>query len=122
MIIHTDGTTETPFEKGKAITLDDAQKAVGGYIEYLSLNANRLFPNAVMIVNEDGMQMELDDNEYATYIADGLSDYYGLGIIGDVIIATVTDDGDAIPLTEEEERMIQAMLEGYDELYGEQED
>lgn len=49
---------------GKIFTLEELQKAVGGYIEIVKLN-----DNVSMVIDEDGKNKDLDFNPTATTLA-----------------------------------------------------
>jgi len=61
------------------LSLEDLQKIVGGYIEFLPLKDNKF-----MIVNEDGKCINLPINIQATFIAknSNINDF----IVGDVVV------------------------------------
>ena len=65
-------------EEIKDLSLEMAQKLVGGYVEVVS---PKLTPGVVILVNEDGLRLNLPINPVGT----GL---YGDTIVGDIIILT----------------------------------
>jgi hypothetical protein len=77
-LIKTTSETETvsPID-GKHFSLEELQKFVGGYIEFISLNGNGL----MMVVNEEGKLKNLQVNQIATDTYKG-----GDIILGDVLI------------------------------------
>lgn len=75
---------------GRAFTLPELQRYVGGYIEAL-----RLLGGKIMWLNEDGKSLNLPRNTVATSLAHAFSgiaetDY----IVGDVVIATLEESGE----------------------------
>lgn len=76
-----------PCGNGGSITLEETQKAVGGYIEV----AGTAFDGLVMIVNEEGKLWNLPYNPVATAVkgVGGLPDDY---IVGTVLL--VHPDGE----------------------------
>lgn len=86
--------TEHVFpENGKSFTLEELQHFVGGYIEALKMNDGR-----IMWLNEEGKQDELPYNPVADLIAQkqtGIA--WDDGIVGDVVIATKEESGEAGP-------------------------
>ncbi len=64
--IYTDGTID---ETECQMTLSQMQEFVGGYIEMVSSH----IPHRALIVNEDGLALELPHNVKATeYVAEGV--------------------------------------------------
>lgn len=64
-VLWVDGTRHDGVPKnGRNFTLDELQTLVGGYIEALNAVDGRL-----MIVNEDGLNLQLPINEQATQLA-----------------------------------------------------
>ena len=59
---------------GEQYTLEELQAAVGGYIEIVHLDADR-----VMVLNEEGIRLRLGVNAGAT-------DLCGQAILGDVLV------------------------------------
>lgn len=75
-VIKSDGT-EHPFTfTGAAPSLEELQRAVGGYIEVISIPTNH---NAVMIVNEEGLLERQPRNATASLLAQR-------PIVGNVIV------------------------------------
>lgn len=72
LLIKTDGTQNPNYE---AKTLAQMQQAVGGWIEPIYIN------NKVILVNEEGLIMNLDYNETASKLC-------GLTLVGDVLVLT----------------------------------
>lgn len=70
-VLKVDGTRE---ELDHRPTLEEAQKIVGGYIEYI-----RLDPNNLLVVDEDGKPKGLPTNKQATLL------YQWGKVVGDVI-------------------------------------
>lgn len=69
----------------KAPTLEEAQKLVGGYVEYIAIQSGKV--DGQMLVNEDGLRMQLAPNRIATSLVRGYS-MSSSGIVGPVIILT----------------------------------
>jgi hypothetical protein len=71
-------------------TLEEYQALVGGFIEYLYLGDL----NHVGYINEDGIALQLPENEFAT----NLCDYYNVGLMpgdyikGDMLVFGPGDD------------------------------
>lgn len=61
-LIKPDGSVEPYPPKGKTYTLEELQKAVGGYIEIL----HPPDPKLLMVVNEEGKLKGLPNNDEAT--------------------------------------------------------
>ena len=74
-IIRVDGTTEVINKP----TLEQMQKAVGGYIEMI-----RISPDTMMWVNEEGRLLKLKINQAASFLAQQT-------IVGDVILEVGND-------------------------------
>lgn len=74
-LIKTDGTVQevTPAN-GKGFTLEELQGFVGGYIEPV-----RLGPGKTMLVNEEGLGMELAYNSVASELA-------GQPLVGNAVV------------------------------------
>lgn len=72
LLIKTDGTENPNYE---ANTLAQMQQAVGGWIEPIYFNEK------VILVNEEGLLMNLDYNETA-------SNMCGISLVGDVLVLT----------------------------------
>ncbi len=70
-LIRSDGSAEVLPKAG----LEVLQKAVGGYIEYISLP-----DGGALVVNEEGQLMGLPLNRRASVVA-------GAAIVGDVVLA-----------------------------------
>lgn len=95
-------------------TLEGMQEHVGGYIQTArGYTLNDLdVPgkhNLLMIVNEDGFNMDLDYNDVATDLADDF-------ILGDVLIMQegfVNGDPDIVGLSDEQVKDILAIFENY---------
>ena len=66
--------------KGSHVTLEEMQKCVGGYIELIYLN-----DGMVLVVNEEGLILNLPYNERATIFATALEgkEHH---IVGDVLL------------------------------------
>lgn len=93
------------------LTLAFLQSCVGGYIETVPLSerARKAVPNALMIVNEEGMINALPYNRAASLaLRDELSPYE-TPIFGPAVIGAV--EGENIrPLTDDEARRLCAVL------------
>jgi hypothetical protein len=72
LLIKTNGTQNPNYE---AETLTQMQKAVGGFIEPIYIN------DKVILVNEEGLIMNLEYNETA-------SEMCGQALVGDVLVLT----------------------------------
>lgn len=85
ILINTDGITETDIEN----KLEEIQKAVGGYIESVSLPLR----DSVMIVNEEGLLLGLKINIIASEIANQpiVGNALILGVDGEEF-TDITDD------------------------------
>jgi hypothetical protein len=68
--------TEYRPKNGDTFALEELQTIVGGYIEVVRTRTGEL-----LIVNEDGLSLQLPFNSLA-------SSYYGGSIVGDVVICT----------------------------------
>lgn len=81
-IYRTDGTVERDVVPavGKAFTLAELQKVVGGYIQAVHLPGRRSW----LIVNEEGALMDLPPNDFATTLCQEQT-YSGNLIVGDAI-------------------------------------
>ena len=78
----TDGTIETIQPKnGETFSLEELQKYVGGYIEYVHLKDGK-----VMVVNEEGKCLELPTNENADKIFHEQYPNSTDWIVGDVVV------------------------------------
>ena len=77
-LIKANGTIKTVL-MNEDKRLDQLQKAVGGYIELVYLQGNK-----IMVVNEEGLIKRLPYNYKASKIA-------GKNIVGDVIICDVNE-------------------------------
>ena len=82
-LIKIDGTREAIQPKnGKCFKLEELQKQVGGFIEYVGLSEEE-----IMVINEEGKLMNLAVNENATDIAlDNEAITFWDFIVGDVVI------------------------------------
>lgn len=82
-IIKTDGSVvETEPADGKMFTLEELQAIVGGYIEIIYLNDERL-----MVLNEDGKFQRLKRNQKATELAHRHNAIFASDfIVGDVAV------------------------------------
>jgi hypothetical protein len=72
-LLKTDGTTEAVGFPGGRGTLERLHEAVGGYIETVQARGGTL------IVNEDGLRLELPYNAQASVLA-------GQRIVGDALL------------------------------------
>ena len=78
-------------------SLSTLQEHVGGYIEYIPVSM--LMKGIIdMIVNEEGIPLQLPVNQIATQLLEG---YHPQPIVGDVVV--VTPNGLAALLSAEEE-------------------
>lgn len=83
-VIRTSGEITELKPKGRRVSLEELQAAVGGYIEMVTLK------NKIIICNEEGKLMNLPLNEKVTQmfqLACGTSDV----IVGDAILADFGD-------------------------------
>lgn len=79
ILIKPDGTKENVTGK----TFSEFQELVGGYIETLSTNNGK-----IMLINEDGKNLGLEPNEFATMMVKlQPSDF----IVGNAIIVTLKE-------------------------------
>ena len=79
ILLRTDGSIETFEPEGKYLSLEQLQKAVGGYIETVTIDNGN-----ILIVNEEGKLQGLPYNAEATAV------YHRIGRLNDVIV------GDAV--------------------------
>lgn len=95
-ILRADGTREVLDPGPKGITLDVLQGIVGGYIEFIRLGGTATRAQ-VLIINEDGLRLNLPVNETATQRVRGAHPRHrdaGTIIVGDVVEALVCDGGE----------------------------
>jgi len=79
-----DTAAEVHPAQGATFSLKELQGFVGGYIEMVTIG-----PESFMIVNEDGMSLNLPSNERATMIGAAASVLMGPGgVLGDVLLCT----------------------------------
>src|SRR5688572_29436324 len=64
---HAGGSMTTTHHSSTEITLPQAKEIIGGHIEVVKLRG--LAVPAVLLVNEDGISMQLELNPVASYIA-----------------------------------------------------
>lgn len=84
VLIEWSGATR---ELEKSPTLQEAQKLIGGYVEPINFRHGKV--TGQMLVNEDGLRLQLKPNSVATQLATGFANIYpGAGIVGNVIILT----------------------------------
>ena len=100
--IKANGDTATVKpENGKAFTLPEMQKFVGGYIEALRLENP---PGGILWLNEDGKRLELHYNYIADLIA---KTHTGIArddhIVGDCLFAGEEESGEGEEEEEEDE-------------------
>lgn len=76
-IVKTDGTVEeyNP-ENGEEFTLEELQRAVGGYIEVVPFWGD---PNSVMLANEEGLLIGLPINDKSMELV-------GKPLVGDLLV------------------------------------
>jgi len=91
----------------KEITLDTLQTAVNGCIEAVYLN-----DNIIMYCNEDGINLELPLNRFATSYGHFQKRIIGY-IVGDVVFTKSNDNGDTISLSQDEINNIIDFIEVY---------
>ena len=84
ILIHTDGKEEPIVPaNGTDFDLDELQKAVGGLIEIINLRGDE----RILVINEYGKFMSLDENVKATALAHEFNAIWHNDIIvGDVIV------------------------------------
>jgi hypothetical protein len=102
LLLTTDGGVQPHKPGGDAFTLEEAQAAVGGYVELVRPlpPVDQAFGGSVkLIVNEEGRLNDMPLNPVASMLA-------GQPIVGSVLICAQNDGGDWISLTEEEQRML----------------
>lgn len=78
-ILTTGERIEVMPANGKSFTLEEMQKFVGGYVEYIYLPKRK-----IMVVNEEGRLQGLATNVIATGMAAGQADI----IVGDVLVSS----------------------------------
>lgn len=66
-----------PEVKNMDLTLEDLQKAVGGYIEVVNIYGNRL----VMVCNEEGINEGLEPNVWLK-----MQGYQGTPVLGPIVL------------------------------------
>ena len=77
ILLKTDKTeVEIKPEKGKRFTMEEMQKFVGGYFQYIHLPGGKF-----LVVNEDGGPLNLPVNEKA-------SEIFGAKIVGNCLLAS----------------------------------
>lgn len=76
-LLKPDGSVVDYPPAGKAYTLEELQKAVGGYIEVVSLNGGY-----IMVVNEEGKLHGLLRNQHATALLGSTWDH----IVGNALV------------------------------------
>lgn len=76
VILHANGSVSEFRPKEKGFTLEELQKAVGGYVEIVSVNP---WADVIMLVDEEGPLKRKRCNELA-------SEIIGQYIVGDVVI------------------------------------
>jgi len=91
----------------KKITLDTLQTAVNGCIEAVYLD-----DNIVMYCNEDGLNLELPINRFATSYGHFQKRIIGF-IVGDVVFTKSDDDGNTVGLNQYEMNKIIDFIESY---------
>jgi len=89
------------------ITLDTLQTAVNGCIEAVFLN-----DNIIMYCNEDGINLELPLNRFATIYGHFQKRIIGY-IVGDVVFTKSDDNGDTTSLSQDEINNIIDHIEVY---------
>lgn len=78
ILYRTDGTfTEVCPENGRYFSLEELQRYVGGYIEYVETTD----PDHLMVINEDGRLL----GKLLNFVATALYNYGGT-IVGDVVV------------------------------------
>lgn len=86
VIIQVDSTIkEVEPADGKFFSLEELQKAVGGYIEGIHLECG-----CIMFVNEEGKLNDLPLNQNATALFWHSSGYTGDVIVGDAIVVAAS--------------------------------
>lgn len=89
-----------PYAK-KFSDFGSLQKQVGGYVELV--HPQDMFPPFVMLVNEDGKLLRLEENALASNI-------YGFLLVGDVVIMKEAND-DIVGLSDEEIALFMSQFE-----------
>lgn len=84
ILIHADGIEEPMVPaNGTDFDLDELQKAVGGLIEIINLRGDE----RILVINEEGKFMSLDENVKATALAHEFKAIFPNDIIvGDVVV------------------------------------
>ena len=103
--IKTDDSWKIIYQE--EITLDDLQKAVGGWIEGVCITSH-----LVMYCNEEGKMNYLPINNIATGFLWSLGKKNDV-IVGDVIFVKTDDEGEHISLSEEDINGIIDYIESY---------
>ena len=79
VLLSSDNSIKALEFKGSHVTLEEMQKCVGGYIELIYLN-----DGMVLVVNEEGLILNLPYNERATNTA--LAEGEKHHIVGDTLL------------------------------------
>ncbi len=82
LLIQADGTTQEVQPQGKHFTLQDLQRLVGGYIEFIHLADERW-----LAVDEDGKPNRLPINVQATALAALPGEY----IVGTAVVLSAAE-------------------------------
>ena len=79
ILILADGSIKEIIFKGLQVTLEEMKKCVGGYVEFVHLE-----DDLVLVVNEEGLILNLPHNKMATIILSlgGKANY----IVGDTLL------------------------------------
>ena len=88
MLFKTSGEQEELKPAGQYLSLEEMQKAVGGYIELIRLNDKK-----ALIINEDGKIMKLDFNLKATALAAHVLRHDDF-IVGNAVLVEEAGDGE----------------------------
>ena len=83
-LIRTNGLDLVIKPANKKFTLEELQGYVGGYVQAMVLNGNKEYLGKHMLMNEDGLAMNLAENAKASVIA-------GRKIVGDVLIVSKSE-------------------------------
>jgi hypothetical protein len=93
-ILRANGTRDPLDTRTAGLTLDAMHAIVGGFVEFVWIGGTDT-AREVLIVNEDGLRLGLPVNPAATFLYRGIPARHEGVIVGDVILATVHDPGQA---------------------------
>lgn len=102
IVIPANGKVRIESVTGNSIRLRSLQKAVNGWIEFVSPRNNPI-KGLSLVVNEEGRILNLKENPIA-------SSYYGLGSLAGDVAVVKNVDSDTIGLSEKEIRLVMSSL------------